>query len=126
MRIERLDLHGYTVADAMSRFVRTYHWCLGEMERSGGELRGIEVIHGKGRGEAGAPIREELRAYLAQQGTRIKGFDAQLAHRGAEYLFDVPGRLAYMHGEDATGNGGCTIVVPRQRVSPPREWGPYR
>lgn len=111
-----IDLHGYIVAEGMGRFVREYHRVL-----NGGRYDGLEVIHGKGREGAGR-LRETLRDYLKAQGTRIKGFDAQLLMRGAEYLLDGPGKLGYAHGEDAMNNGGCTIVIPRQRIILPHEW----
>lgn len=123
MRVERLDLHGYTVAAAIYRFVERYNALL--PQASDPNYYAIEAIHGKSRTESGS-IRETLRDYLAGQGKRIKGFDAQLALRGADYLLDGCGRLAYMHGEDATHNGGCTIVIPRQRIASPREWLRYR
>jgi hypothetical protein len=121
MTIERLDLHGFFVADGMARFVKQYNYLL-----ASGRADALEVIHGKGtRGGSTGALRDSLRHFLKSQGTRIKGFDAQLAIRGAEYLLDVPGKLAYMHGEDALHNAGCTIVVPRQRLALPPEWVRY-
>jgi hypothetical protein len=116
LQLGTLNLHGYTVANGMARFIEEYNRVL-----AGGKLDGLEVIHGKGRNAEGG-LREALRALLRSQGTRIKGFDAQLAMRGASYLLDGPGKLAYMHGEDATHNGGCTIVVPKQKIQLPPEW----
>ena len=123
MQIESLDLHGYTVAEAMSLFVRRYNRLLSSM--SAGELRGLEVIHGKGRGGETGLIREALRDYLKQEGSRITGFDAQLAMRGASYAIERGRKLSYMHGEDVSGNAGCTIIIPHQRLFLPREWYRY-
>src|SRR5438477_12871365 len=100
MNLHSLNLHGYTLAAGMARFVEEYNRVL-----AGKRYDGIEVIHGKGKDGAGS-LRETLRDFLRGQGTRIKGFDAQLAMRGAEYLLDGSGKLSYMHGEDATHNGG--------------------
>ncbi|HST05553.1 MAG TPA: Smr/MutS family protein [Chloroflexia bacterium] len=116
LNLYTIDLHGHTVADGMSRFVSDYNRVLRD-----GRFVGIEVIHGKGRGGEGV-IRDALRALLRASGPRIKGFDAQLVMRGAEYLLDMPGNLVYLHGEDATHNGGCTIVFPRQRLHLPPEY----
>jgi hypothetical protein len=124
MLFETLDLHGYTVADAMTRFVGKYNWML--REGQGGETRALRVIHGKGKAGAEGAIREALRGFLKSQGKRIKGYDAQLAVRGAEYLLDDCGRLAYMHGEDVDRNGGQTIVVPRERIRVPPDLQRYR
>ncbi|MEO8285352.1 MAG: hypothetical protein ABI670_02830 [Chloroflexota bacterium] len=125
MNIEPLNLHGYVIADAIARFVDQYNRAL-----AGGRVDGLEVIHGKGRPTgssiSSSGLREVLRDFLKDEGTRIKGFDAQLAMRGADYLLDVPGKLVYMYGEDATGNAGCTIVIPRQRLSIPHEWLRYK
>jgi hypothetical protein len=120
MNLETLNLHGYTVSEALTRFVEQYNRTL-----AAGRAEGLDVIHGKGRAESGG-LREALREYLQSQGTRIKGFDAQLAMRGADYLLNVPGKLAYMHGEDARNNAGCTIVVPFQRLTVPHDWVRYK
>jgi hypothetical protein len=45
--------------------------------------------------------------------------------KGAEYLLDNCGKVAYMHGEDIDRNGGKTVVVPRQRIRLPHEWMRY-
>jgi hypothetical protein len=119
VQIERLDLHGLFVAEAMTRFVRKYNWLVGQQS---GETHMLDVIHGKGRGEEAGAIREALRTFLKAQGKRINGYDAQLALRGAEYLFDNSGRLAYMHGEDVDRNSGHTYVVPRERVRLPTSY----
>ena len=116
LKTRTLNLHGFTIDDAMTRFVEQYNRAL-----SDGKGEALEVIHGKGRGGEGG-LRDALRDYLRRHGTRIKGFDARLAMQGAEYLLDVPGKLAYMHGEDAIDNGGCTIVVPRGRLSIEHDW----
>ena len=126
MQFDTLDLHGVTLADAMGRFVRKYNWLLGQGSGQGGEVRALRVVHGKGMAGSESVIREELRRFLKSQGTRIKGFDAQLAVRGAEYLFEGSGKLAYMHGEDVDRNGGQTIVVPMQRLRLPPEWAEHR
>jgi hypothetical protein len=123
MQIESLDLHGHTVSEAMSLFVRRYNRLLSSM--AVGELRGLEVIHGKGKGGEIGLIREALRDYLRQQGKRISGFDAQLAMRGASYAAEQGGKLSYIYGEDVSGNAGCTIVIPRQRLTLPRGWYSY-
>jgi len=121
MTTERLDLHGYFVADGMARFVKHYNYML-----VSNRTDALEVIHGKGsRGGGSGGLRDTLRDFLKTQGTRIKGCDAQLAMRGAEYLLDVPGKLVYMHGEDALHNAGCTIVIPRNRLTLPAEWVRY-
>jgi hypothetical protein len=126
MTTERLDLHGYFVADGMARFVKHYNFMLASKRADA-----LEVVHGKGSRSGGGRrteiggLRESLRDFLKTQGTRIKGFDAQLAMRGAEYLLDVPGKLVYMYGEDAMHNAGCTIVVPRNRLTLPPEWVRY-
>ncbi len=124
MIITRLDLHGYIVADAMVRFVGAYNGLLASGQE--GEKRGLQVIHGKGTVDSESVIRDTLRQFLKSQGKRIKGYDAQLALRGADYLFDGCGRLAYMHGEDVDRNGGQTFVVPFGRVRALPEWQTHR
>src|SRR5690349_15726927 len=122
MQLDRLDLHGYTVVDAMEKFIRRYNWMV--VNQPG---RGIEVVHGKGmgKGDSAGVIRDTLRGFLKGQGKRIAGYDAQLLMKGAEYLLDDCGRLAYMHGEDIDRNGGKTVVVPKERVRLPHDWVRY-
>jgi hypothetical protein len=122
MLLHRLDLHGLTLSGAMSRFVGRYNSLL----NTGGELRALQVIHGKGMAGSESVIRDELRGFLRKNGKRIKGFDAGLALRGADYLLDNSGKLAYMHGEDVDRNGGQTFVVPFERLRLPPEWRHYR
>lgn len=122
MHLETLDLHGYTIPAAMTRFVQAYNRLLTAPTSRDGQSRALEVIHGRSLNREGDTIRETLRHYLNTQGKRIKGYDAQLALRGADYLLDNSGKLAYMHGEDAKRNPGCTIVVPLQRLTPSRHW----
>lgn len=124
MRIETLDLHGCTVADAMRLVVQRYNRLLNSAQ--GSEMRALEIIHGKGKGEGGGLIKEAVRDFLKLEGSRIKGFDAQLAMRGASYAAPNDKKLSYMHGEDVSGNSGCTIIIPRQRLSIPRDWAKYR
>ncbi len=119
MQVQKLDLHGYTVANAMVAFRRAYN-----MLADRGPGYALEVIHGKGTVDEGSVIREELRSYLKAQGKRISGYDAQLLMRGADYLLDDCGRLAYMHGEDIDRNGGKTVVVPLQRLGGSGSPGP--
>ncbi len=111
MQVQRLDLHGYTVANAMQAFRRAYN----RLAKSG-RGHALEVIHGKGTLDEGSAIRAELRSYLKSRGKRISGFDAQLLMRGADYLLDGCGTLAYMHGEDLDRNAGKTVVVPLRRL----------
>jgi DNA-nicking Smr family endonuclease len=54
-----IDLHNFTVAEALREFVRFYNNCV----RSGYRGR-LEVIHGYGSTGGGGVIREELRKYL--------------------------------------------------------------
>ena len=82
-----IDLHGYTVSEAMRRFVDFYNGCV----RSG--HRGfIEVIHGYGSSGTGGAIQQELRRYLIANADRLE---------------------MYVAG-DAVGNPGITKVYPKR------------
>ena len=54
-----IDLHKFTVPEALREFVRFYNACV----RSGYRGR-IEVIHGYGSNGVGGTIKQELRAFL--------------------------------------------------------------
>lgn len=87
-----LDLHEFTVPEAIGAFVRFYNACL----RSGYRGR-IEVIHGYGSTGAGGTIRKELRKYL----------EAHAAVFGE-----------YLAGESLR-NPGVTILYIKETLAPP-------
>ena len=82
-----INLHNFTVAEAIREFVRFYNACV----RSGYRGR-LEVIHGYGSSGSGGVIREELRKYLK-------------AH---EEIFGE-----FLPGENLR-NPGVTILYPRE------------
>ena len=86
-----IDLHKFTVAEALREFVRFYNACV----RSGYRGR-VEVIHGYGSNGVGGTIRQELRAYLK-------------AHE------DVFGE--YLAGESLR-NPGVTVVYVKDAPAP--------
>src|SRR5688500_6974132 len=120
MQLTSLDHHGLTLTDAIPRFIGRYNRLV--MDTPKGRLAGLEVIHGKGKGEEGGVIKETIRQILRRHGKRVMGFEALLILRGADYLLDkYRGDLVYIYGEDATRNAGCTIVIPRNRIRA-RDW----
>lgn len=124
MRLEILDLHGYTVDDALFRFWQRHNRLVSERQGQAEEMWGIEVIHGKGTAASEGLIRSAIREYLARNGKRVKGFDIQLILRGSQAdLNKYAGRLAFIHGEDIDRNGGKTVVFPMQRIPRPDDWG---
>ncbi len=125
MLIETLDLHGYTLVEAMNRFIARYNRLAARhMEGDRQEMHALEVIHGKGKGDSGGAIRDALRHYLSRHGTRIRGFDAHLVMLGShsDLQKHAKGRLAYIYGEDVDGNAGKTIVLPGPRLPRYREY----
>jgi hypothetical protein len=86
-----IDLHNFTVAEAMREFVRFYNSCV----RSGYRGR-LEVIHGYGSNGSGGVIREELRKFL----------------KGHEETFGE-----FLPGESLR-NPGVTILYPKDKPAP--------
>jgi dsDNA-specific endonuclease/ATPase MutS2 len=86
-----IDLHNYTVAEAIREFARFYNGCV----RSGYRGR-LEVIHGYGSSGSGGVIREDLRKYLK-------------AH--AEVFGE------FLAGESLR-NPGVTILYPGEKQAP--------
>ena len=86
-----IDLHNFTVAEALREFVRFYNNCV-----RGGYRGRLEVIHGYGSMGGGGVIREELRKYLK-------------AHAGTFGEF--------LAGESLR-NPGVTILYPRETPAP--------
>ncbi|MGD0547324.1 MAG: Smr/MutS family protein [Terracidiphilus sp.] len=86
-----IDLHNFTVAEAIREFVRFYNACV-----RGGYRGRLEVIHGYGSSGSGGTIREELRRFLK-------------AH---EEIFGE-----FLPGENLR-NPGVTILYPREVLAP--------
>ena len=87
-----IDLHNFTVQEAMREFVRFYNACV----RSGYRGR-IEVIHGYGSNGVGGTIRQELRKYLKAH-----------AETFGEYL-----------AGESLRNPGVTILYAKETLAPP-------
>jgi dsDNA-specific endonuclease/ATPase MutS2 len=85
-----IDLHNFTVAEALREFVRFYNHCV----RSGYRGR-LEVIHGYGSTGGGGVIREELRKYLKAH-----------AETFGEFL-----------AGESLRNPGVTILYPRESLA---------
>lgn len=83
--LPRIDLHGYTVDEALRVFVERYNV---EARRRWPEP--IQVIHGYGASGEGGEIRRRLRKYLKENSEC----------------------LSYDQGERLMGNPGVTIVYP--------------
>jgi len=86
-----IDLHNFTVQEAMREFVRFYNACV----RSGYRGR-IEVIHGYGSNGVGGSIRQELRTYLKAH-----------AETFGEYL-----------AGESLRNPGVTILYAKESLAP--------
>jgi DNA-nicking Smr family endonuclease len=97
MHLESLDLHGYTLADAILMVVRRYNRLLSS-GAAGAEIHSLEILHGKGRGDTGSVIRDTLREYLREHGKRISGWDAKLTMRGAHDAVEKCGTFGYIPG----------------------------
>jgi hypothetical protein len=85
----RIDLHGFTVEEALREFVASYN----RMFESGYRGR-IEVIHGYGSSGEGGVIRRKLRSYLATHSDRFKSVAEGdiLGNPGVTYV-EAKGRL---------------------------------
>jgi DNA-nicking Smr family endonuclease len=87
-----IDLHNYTVAEAIREFVRFYNACVRSRYRGR-----IEVIHGYGSNGVGGAIREELRKYLKAHAATF-----------GEYL-----------AGESLRNPGVTILYAKESPAPP-------
>jgi DNA-nicking Smr family endonuclease len=82
-----IDLHGLTVAEALSRFATHYNARL-----RAGDTGPIRVIHGYGSSGRGGDLRTAIRELLSRHA----------------------GRLEFVPGETYFNNPGVTVVYPRQ------------
>jgi hypothetical protein len=85
--VRELDLHGYTVDEAIRLFVDFYN----RHVKSGSE-DSLHIIHGYGSSGEGGKIRTKLRTFLAA----------------------ATDKLDWRPGEDVEANQGMTIVFPRK------------
>jgi hypothetical protein len=90
---DEVDLHGYTVAEAIERFVQDYNTLV-----DNNQFGCWKVIHGYGSTGKGGAIRAKLRAFLD------------------EHL----DKLRYEAGDDY-GDPGWTFVYPKVRLPDQRE-----
>jgi len=92
--IYKINLHGYTVDQALKQFIAIYNLCLQNTKTIK-----ICIIHGYGSTGEGGKIRSSLRKYLAEQ----------------------TDKLQWTSGEKIDGNAGVTYVEPKQALSEPYE-----
>jgi dsDNA-specific endonuclease/ATPase MutS2 len=106
-----IDLHNFTVAEALREFVRFYNNCV----RSGYRGR-LEVIHGYGSTGGGGVIREELRKYLKAHSEIYGEFLAgeSLRNPGVTILYPGESQAAM-----PPGSGAGFSSIPRMK--PPRK-----
>jgi hypothetical protein len=88
-----LDLHGFTVAEAIEQFVKDYNTRV-----DNNQFGCLKIIHGYGSSGKGGAIRAKLRAFLD------------------EHL----DKLRYESGDDY-GDPGRTFVYPKVRLPDQRE-----
>jgi DNA-nicking Smr family endonuclease len=87
-----IDLHGLTVAEALSRLAAHYN----ERLRAG-DTGPIRVIHGYGSSGRGGDLRTALRELLSRHA----------------------GRLEFVPGETYFNNPGVTVVYPKRPLPAP-------
>jgi hypothetical protein len=87
--VDEIDLHGYTITEALSAFVAFYNARVAR-----GNTTHFMVIHGYGSGGDGGQIRRRLRKYLSQ----------------------YPECVEFVPGGQYSGNPGITLVAPKKAL----------
>jgi len=107
-----IDLHNFTVAEALREFVRFYNNCV----RNGYHGR-LEVIHGYGSTGGGGVIREELRKYLKAHSEIFGEFLAgeSLRNAGVTILYPGDSIATLPPGPRAVFSSIPRIKPPRKR-----------
>jgi len=90
--IYKINLHGYTVDQALKQFIAMYNLCVQKTKTIE-----ICIIHGYGSTGEGGKIRSSLRKYLSQQ----------------------TDKLQWTCGEQISGNAGVTYVKPKHTLPEP-------
>ncbi len=86
---DEIDLHGYTITEALAAFVAFYNARVGR-----GNTSQFTVIHGYGSSGDGGKIRSRLRKYLER----------------------FPDRVEFVPGGRYSGNPGITLVAPKREL----------
>lgn len=86
---DEIDLHGFTIVEALSVFVRFYN---SRIVR--GNTTQFIVIHGYGSGGDGGQIRNRLRKYLGR----------------------FPDCVEFVPGGQYLGNPGITLIAPKKAL----------
>lgn len=86
---DEIDLHGYTITEALSTFIAFYN---ARVVR--GNTSHFTVIHGYGSSGGGGQIRERLRKYLDR----------------------FPECVEFVPGGQFSGNPGITLVAPKKAL----------
>jgi dsDNA-specific endonuclease/ATPase MutS2 len=107
-----IDLHNFTVAEALREFVRFYNNCV----RDGFRGR-LEVIHGYGSMGGGGVIREELRKFLKAHEETFGEFLAgeSLSNPGVTILYPRESMAAMPPGSRAGFSSIPRMKPPRKR-----------
>ena len=87
--IDEIDLHGFTITEALSTFVDFYNARVGR-----GNIAQFTVIHGYGSSGDGGKIRNRLRKYLEK----------------------FPDCVEFVPGGQYSGNPGITLVAPKKAL----------
>ena len=86
---DEIDLHGYTIAEALSAFISFYNTRVAR-----GNTSHFTVIHGYGSSGNGGQIRDRLRKYLGR----------------------FPDCVEFVSGAQFSGNPGITLVAPKKML----------
>jgi len=92
---DEIDLHGYSITEALSAFVVFYN-----VRVTKGNKSHFHAIHGYGSGGNGGKIRSRLRKLLAR----------------------FPDCVEFVPGEQYSGNPGITMIAPK-KLLPSEEEG---
>ncbi|MBI5904619.1 MAG: Smr/MutS family protein [Deltaproteobacteria bacterium] len=87
-----IDLHGLTVAEALSRLASHYNARI-----RAGDTGPIRVVHGYGSSGRGGELRAAVREFLARNGSRLE----------------------FTPGEQYFNNPGVTVVYPKHPLPAP-------
>ena len=86
---DEIDLHGYTITEALSIFVGFYNTRVAR-----GNMSHFTVIHGYGSSGDGGQIRRRLRKYLSR----------------------FPDCVEFVPGGQYSGNPGITLIAPKKAL----------
>lgn len=114
-RMLDIDVHGYTLVEALARIVRLYNKHVGNKRKT------LHIIHGYGSTGRGGVIRHALRAYLIAHGIQYREGESAELNKGTTFIYvgsqfiQDEFLMSRIHQGSSTPNDNVRLFAERNR-----------